>query len=584
MARQIWGRQALQTAIAGACWGGTAALPLIAAATWLRIPVHGWAALVGVAAGAVAVGAVAGAILGFKRRWNLSQVALFLDHRLATGELLVTALETEPRPSAVGALLRAQAERALQTVPRGTLSLRLFTPRQAFAVPVFAASVWLATHPPQRAQAPIVPGSARVKLDTVRGLDRVEALEQAPSLSNADAQRLRQLAEQAKKLRRDLAKGVEEREAQAELARLREELDGQRQRFSDRAERAGLEAALSELGAEPSTRKAEKALGDGDIIAFDEEMQRLATRAEARARDAAREALERAKQRAREQKAQKLADMLERQSSNFAKREQESAALRELAKQLEGALSAEGKEALSELNGTGNPAAQRRLAEALAKALESLSDEERKRLAEALKQRLSGAAPGAQALSREELSRMLKELETPEGREALARALRELAREDNLDAERERALGEAERGRAQAERGLSKLPLPMPGPGMASPGSDPGSKANTGAPSSENGGPASGQPGSGPGRGDHGRTKPEAVRSEEFRARAEARWLPGESLAGRSFGRAPGRAGETANEVGMGSLLSRGNGEVGAVEGGDVPEEYREQVGRYFEP
>jgi hypothetical protein len=49
-------------------------------------------------------------------------------------------------------------------------------------------------------------------------------------------------------------------------------------------------------------------------------------------------------------------------------------------------------------------------------------------------------------------------------------------------------------------------------------------------------------------------------------------------------GRAPARAGETANQRGTGALEHAAPGEVGAVERSEVPEEYREQVGRYFEP
>jgi hypothetical protein len=43
-------------------------------------------------------------------------------------------------------------------------------------------------------------------------------------------------------------------------------------------------------------------------------------------------------------------------------------------------------------------------------------------------------------------------------------------------------------------------------------------------------------------------------------------------------------AGESANQLGTGSLGAVGPTEIGAVEGTDIPEEYREQVGRYFEP
>jgi hypothetical protein len=60
--------------------------------------------------------------------------------------------------------------------------------------------------------------------------------------------------------------------------------------------------------------------------------------------------------------------------------------------------------------------------------------------------------------------------------------------------------------------------------------------------------------------------------------------LPGVPLGARGFGRAPGQSGETANQVGTGELGSARADAIGAIEGSDVPEDYREHVGRYFEP
>jgi hypothetical protein len=51
-----------------------------------------------------------------------------------------------------------------------------------------------------------------------------------------------------------------------------------------------------------------------------------------------------------------------------------------------------------------------------------------------------------------------------------------------------------------------------------------------------------------------------------------------------TLGRAPARPGDTANQRGTGSLGSVAPGQIGAVEQSEVPEEYREHVGRYFEP
>jgi hypothetical protein len=50
------------------------------------------------------------------------------------------------------------------------------------------------------------------------------------------------------------------------------------------------------------------------------------------------------------------------------------------------------------------------------------------------------------------------------------------------------------------------------------------------------------------------------------------------------MGRTSARPGETANVQGTGALGAAGPNEVGAIERSDVPEEYREQVGRYFQP
>jgi hypothetical protein len=55
-------------------------------------------------------------------------------------------------------------------------------------------------------------------------------------------------------------------------------------------------------------------------------------------------------------------------------------------------------------------------------------------------------------------------------------------------------------------------------------------------------------------------------------------------MRGTSLGRAPARAGETANQRGTGALGKVAPKEVGGVQRSEVPQEYREQVGRYFQP
>jgi hypothetical protein len=70
----------------------------------------------------------------------------------------------------------------------------------------------------------------------------------------------------------------------------------------------------------------------------------------------------------------------------------------------------------------------------------------------------------------------------------------------------------------------------------------------------------------------------------EVRARATGRLNRGRPMPGLVMGRSAGRPGETANVVGQGGLGSAAAAEIGGAELRDVPEEYREQVGRYFQP
>jgi hypothetical protein len=93
------------------------------------------------------------------------------------------------------------------------------------------------------------------------------------------------------------------------------------------------------------------------------------------------------------------------------------------------------------------------------------------------------------------------------------------------------------------------------------------------------------QPGhsEGGGPGDHkGQTG--VIEGGDLRAHAAAKINKGKPMPGMVMGRSAGRAGDTANLVGEGALGNAGPGEIGGIERSDVPEEYREQVGRYFQP
>ena len=85
------------------------------------------------------------------------------------------------------------------------------------------------------------------------------------------------------------------------------------------------------------------------------------------------------------------------------------------------------------------------------------------------------------------------------------------------------------------------------------------------------------------GKGKHdGKTDP--LDSKELRSKARAKLNPGAPMHGSTLGRAPGRAGETANQQGTGALGQAAPSEISGAERSEVPEEYREQVGRYFQP
>jgi hypothetical protein len=69
-----------------------------------------------------------------------------------------------------------------------------------------------------------------------------------------------------------------------------------------------------------------------------------------------------------------------------------------------------------------------------------------------------------------------------------------------------------------------------------------------------------------------------------LRAKASPSLIPGAPMHAASMGRSPARGGETARELGTGALGRVAPSELGAAERSDIPEEYRDQVGRYFQP
>jgi len=576
--RRHAGRLALTGASLGLSLGALAALGLWA----LR-----WGEWRPLSAGLGALGAILGATLARRKRWSETDVALYLDARLASAETLTTALAAQSASSASEPALAHVLERAsgvLGNADPKRVKPKLWSRVHAL-LPAALAAIAVVSMLPLPAAPPVVPsapGAERVQIENLKGLERIEALAHLPGQNPEQDERLRKLAEQAKKLREALAKGLEKREALSEIAKLRDGIAAERLKLGDRQNRPGLDAALRAFGNNPQLRDAQKALGNGDLTAFDDEMQKLANRAESSDRQAAKEALEEAAKAARAKGAQGLAEALDAQKRLFERRESHADALRELAKSLKGKLSPEALEDLKEFGSSGSPQAEQRLADGLERALEGLTPEERQRLAERMQQQLEGeqGSGNASPLTKKQLEEMAKQLASKEGIEQLKKQLQELAKTvPSDDAKREQGLGDAERGGSAAERGLGAMPVPIDGDGQ-SPASGPGA-ADPAAPG--------GSPGPGgkrdSGTGDHRGSTPE-IAAKELRSKADARLQAGAPMHGATLGRAPARPGETANQLGLGSasLGEARKTEVGAVDHADIPEEYREQVGRYFEP
>jgi hypothetical protein len=168
---------------------------------------------------------------------------------------------------------------------------------------------------------------------------------------------------------------------------------------------------------------------------------------------------------------------------------------------------------------------------------------------------------------------------------------------ESEESERQKALEDAQRGAGEAEGQLGggAMPVPIAGEGPGKPGGKSGQ--GSGDKGDGKGGPGKSAKGGkdgkgedatpghsdGGGPGDHdGQTG--VVDGQGVKARANAKINKGKPMPGMVMGRTAGRAGETANTQGSGALGVVAPDEVGGIERSDVPEEYREQVGRYFQP
>lgn len=579
-ARRVRGELVLGRVLTGAALGLLVGAAVAAGAWKTR---HG--ALRPWAAGAGVVGAIAGYAVARRKRWDDGSVALYLDSKLGSNEAIATACgaATDDASDPGRAVVLAHASSALDGATAKKVRPPIWHAVHGVLPVAAAAIVWvsLAPLPPSPPKPPPPPGSEPVQVAELKGLEKIIALEQIDARDEAQKERLKKLADDAKKLREKLKTGMEKREAQADIAKLRDGITAERLSLGEGEQRQGLESAMGKLGENPAMKDAQKALGDRDLTQFDQEMQKLANKLEKEDRAKAMKSLEDAAEAAKKGGAKDVAKALEEQKKLLEERGKQGDALKELAKALGDGLSPDAKKQLEDFNRSGDPKDEKKLAKNLDDALKKLTPEERKRLAENLKKRAEqmGDDP-PKGPSKQELRDLAKELDSPEGQAQLEDELKKMAQEpgpESEESERQKALDDAQGGAGEAEKQLGGgVPMPVAG----------GEPGPTGGKGDDKDGDGKAQPGHTEGGGSGGDHKgmTGVVDAPGVRAKADSRVSKGAPMPGVVMGRTTGRVGETANTQGQGALGVVGPGEVGGIERSEVPEEYREQVGRYFQP
>ena len=532
------------------------------------------------------IGAAAGVLVARRRRWSDMDVALWLDDRLDTQESIATAVELRneaEEDDAARAVVVSTAASALAEAPAGSARPVVFRPLQALAPIALAALIVVARSPlPRLPVAAQAPGEALVQISQVEGLKKVAQLGKASARDEAQRQRLDQIARDADKLRADLDKGLEKREALDRIAKLRDDIAAERLTLGEREKRAGLEAAISKLQQNDSTQDAAKALGDHDLEKMDREMERIANAREKQDRDSAKRALEDAAAAAKAAGAPDVAKALEQEKGALEQREKRAEALRDLEKAMEdsGTASPDQKSEAEALDRKQSDQSARKLSDAMGKALEKLTPEERKRLAEKLKQQ---ARKGGTQGDPKDLKDLADDLATPEGQQKLQQQLKDMAGEDDEspEAKGQEQLDGAEQGADGTEgqingqgdgTGSGKgAPVPVPTPGQG------------GSSDSSGDGPGTSGHHHDTGTGSHGGHTGE-VDTGTMRSRAHGPISRAPGMPGAATGWTPGKADGTANVRGTGALGAAGPSEIDGVDHSDVPEEYREQVRQYFQP
>lgn len=586
-ARRVRGRLLARRVLSGAAVGF--ALSVVAALLAWQTR-HG--ALRPVCAVLGIAGAGIGIVIARRRRWSDVDVALWLDDRLGTQEAIATAVELRngaEDDDAARAVVVSTAATALAQAPESSVRRArpvVLRPLHALAPLALVALVLVARSPlPVVAVAAPDPGEARVQITQVEGLKKVAELGKAHARDDAQRQRLEALAKEADQLRVDLERGLEKREALDRIAKLRDDIAAEKLTLGDGERRAGLEAAISKLQQQDATKEAARALGDHDLERMDREMERIANARERQDRDAARHALDDAAAAARAAGAPDVAKALEEQKQALEQREKRAEELRDLEKAMEGTgtASPEQQTESSALDRKGSDEAARKLADAMGKALEKLTPEQRKKLAEKLREQAARQGKNGPQSDPQDLKDLADDLSTPEGQKKLEDELEQLADQDDQSPESkgQQQLDGAEEGADGAEgqingqgegQGKGKGPgIPVPTPGNGS-----SSDANGDGPGAEG---HHHDTGTGSHAGHTGEVDTGTLRSRAHGPMGRAPGMPGSTT-----GWTPGKADGTANVRGTGALGTAGPGEIDGVDHSDVPEEYREQVRQYFQP
>lgn len=581
-------------AVAWALRGATAgALAVVAGATVAWATGHGGA----VALGALAVplgGAIGGALARW-RRWDDDAVALYLDARGGSAEVITTALRADDDlPAEVRDHLRREATAALRSLREGSLR-RVGSRWQLVPAGLLVAAVALSVAPgttpaaPRRAVAEA--DGDRVQIEAPVGLAEVEALGRLNPRDEQRRGRLEALSAEARRLRERLSAGMERREAMTATERLRAAVAEERSRMWEGNSDRGVERAAGVL-ARAGFAGAAQALEAQDLEALDRAMERLANAREAADRERARQALSDAAEAALQARAGDVAQALRDEEQLLHRRADRNHLLRSLASQL--SRNEDVRRAAEHLDRLPSDESARDLAEAMERALASLSAQERERLAQRLAEAMRRAAQMSQAGDPDRAA--------SQGGDAAAMTSEELARRLRELAQSEPGEGDGEASGATGGGAGGGVPVPIPGGGgmralqrglegadeglgrasaqLGGQGGQGGQGGRDGQGQGQQGNPASGRGG---GAGEHNGSTAAVDGHQGLRARARG-VVRGGGSGGTSMQRINGSAGGVARTLRTGALEGAAPEELRGVDRSDIPAEYRSQVRTYFQP